>query len=120
VLPHTVQGDNDFGDMFLNFQLHVDMQRYPGVDGSDLLWDPDIVPWLEKGGVDLTEGLTLMWDCPAMGLSCSPYQSVQMGTRGKQMILGDRLQETNRFRWDDVCLNLPGNAGYDPKQPWIF
>jgi hypothetical protein len=32
IMPHSVQGDNDFGDMFLNFQLHHDMQKYTGVD----------------------------------------------------------------------------------------
>jgi hypothetical protein len=36
VVPNTVQGDNDFADMFLNFQLHREMQKYTGVDASDL------------------------------------------------------------------------------------
>jgi hypothetical protein len=89
IMPHTVQGDNDFGDMFLNFQLHQDMQKYTGVDGSDLLKDPEAVDWFRAQGWDTSRGVFLTWDRPAMGLTCSPYQSVQMGTRGKRVILGD-------------------------------
>jgi hypothetical protein len=119
VLPHTVQGDNDFGDMFLNFQLHADMQKYTGVDGSDLLQDPETIAWLDQNGFGLNDGLTLTWDRPAMGLTCSPYQSVQTGTRAKQLILGNRAQESNPFRWKDIQLNLPGDSDYDPTLPWI-
>ena len=52
VLPHTYQGDNDFGDMFLNFQLHKEMQKYSGVDGSDLLRDADAAQWFKEKGYD--------------------------------------------------------------------
>jgi hypothetical protein len=120
VLPHTVQGDNNFGDMFLNFQLHSDMQKYTGVDGSDLLRDPDVVSWMKERDYKLMDGLTLTWDRPAMGLACSPYQAVQTSTRAKRIILGDKDQESNPFQWNCVVLNLPGNKNYDPTMPWIF
>jgi hypothetical protein len=120
VLPHMVQGDNDFGDMFLNFQLHRDMQKYTGVDGSDLLLDREVVTWLRREKHDVSDGLTLTWDRPAMGLTCSPYQSVQTGTRGKQVILGDRTQASNPFHWETIVLNLPGDRSYDPRLPWIY
>jgi hypothetical protein len=48
VLPHTIQGDNDFGDMFLNFQLHKEMQKYTGVDARDLLNDEEAKKWLQR------------------------------------------------------------------------
>jgi hypothetical protein len=120
VMPHTVQGDNDFGDMFLNFKLHSEMQKYTGVDGTDLLKDEEAVKWLKERDYDFSEGVTLTWDRPAMGLTGSPYQSVQTGTRGKRKIIGDRTQESNPFQWDTVTLNLPGDARYDPTLPWIF
>ena len=120
VMPHTVQGDNDFGDMFLNFQLHTEMQKYTGVDGTDLLNDKEAVDWFAKVGYDTTRGVILTWDRPAMGLRGSPYQSVQTGTRGRRMILGDRNQESNPFRWDSVVVNMPGDANYDPRLPWVF
>jgi hypothetical protein len=34
--PGTWSADNDFGEMFLNFWLHPDLQRYTGVDISAL------------------------------------------------------------------------------------
>jgi hypothetical protein len=54
VLPHTVQGDNDFGDMFLNFQLHEDLQRYTGVDVSDLMHDQEAAGMIKETGFDWT------------------------------------------------------------------
>jgi hypothetical protein len=122
ILPHTYQGDNDFGEMFLNFQLHQDMQRYTGVDGSDLLNNKDAASWLDKAGNDFrSAGVTLTWDRPAsMGLACSPYQCVQTGSRGKRIILGDKDQESNPFQWKEIVLNLPGDSRYDPRMPWIY
>lgn len=55
-----------------------------------------------------------------MGLTGSPYQAVQTATRAKRMMLGDKDQEDNPFRWDSIELNMPGDASYDPRLPWIF
>ena len=120
VMVHTVQGDNDYGDMFLNFQLHHEMQKYTGVDATDLLKDPDASRWLAANGVDTAGGVFLTWDRPAMGLTGSPYQSVQTGTRGKRVMLGDPGQSSNPFQWKEVRLNLPGDQNYDPRLPWVF
>jgi hypothetical protein len=117
VLPHTAQADNDFADMFLNFQLHEEMQKYTGVDVSDLLLDPEARPFLEP--FTTTKGAFFTWDRPAMGLTASPYQAVQTGTRGKRFALGDRHDKANPFRWDEVALNLPGTHDYEPTLPWI-
>ena len=91
VLPHMVQGDNDFGDMFLNFQLHLELQKYTGVDGSDLCHDEEAMAWFKEKGYDATRGIVLTWDRCAMGLAPSPYQAVQTGTRGKRVILGTKM-----------------------------
>ena len=120
VMPHTVQGDNDFGDMFLNFQLHRELQGFTGVDGTDLLRDSQVTEWLEEKEYDFSSGFFLTWDRPAMGLNGSPYQAVQTATRGKKVMRGDRHAITNPFRWHTVFLNLPGNSDYDPRLPWIF
>jgi hypothetical protein len=55
-----------------------------------------------------------------MGLTGSPYQFVQTTTRGKRVILGNRNDPSNPFRWDLVELNLPGRPTYDPRLPWIY
>ena len=120
VLPHTVQGDNDFGDMFLNFQLHEDLQRFTGVDISDLIHDREAAQMIKGTGCSWSNGVIYTWDRPAMGLTGSPYQSVQTATRGKRMILGNRKDQSNPFRWDSVELNLPGRPTYDPRLPWIY
>jgi len=57
-------GDNNYGECFLNFPLHPELQRLCGVDLSQLLGD--------KG-----EKVYGMWVRNAMGLRTSPYASVQ-------------------------------------------
>jgi hypothetical protein len=53
------------------------------------------------------------------GLKPSPYASVQGVLRAKQMMVGDRRNETNPFQWERVEMNLPGSEEYDPTFPWI-
>jgi hypothetical protein len=118
VLPHTVQADNDFADMFLNFQLHEEMKKYTGVDVTDLLNDEEAAE--EIGRFTSAEDVYTVWDRPAMGLTASPYQAVQTATRGKRVMLGDRKDPKNPFAWDEVVLNAPGQADYDPTLPWIY
>jgi hypothetical protein len=119
VVPGTIQGDNDFGDMFLNFQLHKEMQKYTGVDARDLLKDEEAREWMQQqrsGEVDVL----YTWDRPAMGLTSSPYQAVQTVTRAKRVMLGDPRERTNPFRWNSVVVNAPGNPDYDPRMPWMY
>ncbi len=54
-----------------------------------------------------------------MGLESSPYQAVQAILVAKEVILGERLDSSNVFRWDEVRLNLPGQDNYDPSLPWV-
>jgi hypothetical protein len=62
-------GDNDYGNMFLNFWLHAELQKYCGVDLTGLFPEE----------IDRSNRTTLwkVWARPAMGLRPSPYQAVQ-------------------------------------------
>jgi hypothetical protein len=56
--------------------------------------------------------------CP-MGLKSLPYQVVQAIIVAKQVILGERLDAKNVFGWDEVQMNLPGSAEYNPSLLWV-
>ena len=102
----TVMSDFDIGDCFLNFVLHETMQELCGIDLSE---------YFGNGGL-----LWERWVRAAMGLKSSPYQAVQAIMVAKEVVLGDRMDTKNAFRWDDVVLNLPGSASYDPSLPWVY
>jgi hypothetical protein len=93
-MPHSIQGDNDFGDMFLNFQLHKEMKKYTGVDARDLLNDKEARKWMQRESPHAwKDEVMFTWDRPAMGLTSSPYQAVQTATRAKRVMLGNALSE---------------------------
>jgi len=54
-----------------------------------------------------------------MGLRPSPFMATQTMSWAEEIILGDPLDPTNIFRWDEVVLNLPGMLDYDPTRPWV-
>jgi hypothetical protein len=54
-----------------------------------------------------------------MGLKSAPCQAVQAFLVAKEVILGGWLDTTNVFWWDDVRMNLPDAADYDPSLPWV-
>jgi hypothetical protein len=103
--------DNDCGDMYLNFWLHDDLQRYCGVDLTALF--PE-----ELAG----SGKTALWETwtrPPMGLRPSPYQAVQGALVAKRLALGNPDDERNLYQWSLVDVNLPGDRDYRPGSPWI-
>ena len=55
-----------------------------------------------------------------MGLSPSPYSSVQGSTRAKRVIMGNQRDDNNPFAWHSIRLNLPGTADYNPTLPWML
>ena len=99
--------DNDYGDMFLNFALHPDLQKFCRIDLSQLF------PELTKNQAQMYVGV---WLCNAMGLSSSPYASIQGALRAKQIIttelMGDRHAEQNAYQWEHIIKNLPFSRDY--------
>jgi hypothetical protein len=55
-----------------------------------------------------------------MGMIDSPGRSFQMIIIAKELVLGDRKQEDNPFRWNAVVLNLPATRTYQPAMPWVY
>ena len=55
-----------------------------------------------------------------MGLTDSPYRSLQLMIKAKHVSYGDRLQEGNPFGWEKVVLNLPGGVHYTTELPWVM
>jgi hypothetical protein len=108
----THMGDMDVGDMFLNFILHASMQALCGVDLTSFFGDND-------GNNKTPKLLWERWVRAAMGLKSSPYQAVQGMLVVKEVILGNRRDPNNVFRWDEIRMNLPGSATYDPSLPWV-
>jgi hypothetical protein len=109
----TFMGDMDVGEMFLNFVLHESMQALCGIDLSEFFGD--------AAGKRAGEPKLLWerWVRAAMGLKSSPYQAVQGMLVVKEVILGNRRDPENVFRWDNIRMNLPGSETYDPSLPWV-
>lgn len=101
----THMADFDIGECFLNFVLHESMQALCGVDLTEYFGSGKIL-W-ER------------WARAAMGLKSSPYQAVQAVLVAKDVVLGERRDPGNAYRWDSVRLNLPGSEKYDPTLPWV-
>jgi hypothetical protein len=109
---NTFMGDMDIGEMFLNFVLHESMQALSGEDLTEYFGKEE----------RRTGKRALLWEkwvrC-AMRLKSSPCQAIQAILVAKEFILGDRSDPKNVFRWDEVRMNLPGSASYDPTLPWV-
>ena len=106
----------DVGGMFLNYWLHPSMQLFAGVDIAHVRHEGKCAADREKDRNSLWE----RWCRNFMGLTDSPYHSLPMLIRAKQMTYGDRLDENNPFQWSKVVLNLPGSKEYDPTWPWGY
>ena len=55
-----------------------------------------------------------------MGLTDSPYRSIQLMVRLKMEAYGEKLDLANPFYWTVVRLNLPGQKGYRSDLPWVM
>jgi len=105
--------DNDYGEQFLNFPFHPDLRKYCGIDLSQLFPNEDV-----EGADNLVVG---RWMRNTIGLSLSPYSSVQGSTRAKRVIMGNLRNDDNPFSWHSIRLNLPGTAAdYNPTLPWML
>lgn len=93
----SFMGDNDVGEMFLNFVMHKDLRVYCGVDLTSYFPEK-----AAKGG----DTVWYRWGRCGMGFTNSPYIAVQGITVAEEVIVGDRTDPSNIFRWDIVELNL--------------
>ena len=72
--------NNGYGEMLLIFPMHPDLQKYCGIDLTQLF------PDLRKEGADL---LLDAWLRCAMGMTSSPYICTQGGLWANQIIKGN-------------------------------
>lgn len=100
---HTWSADLDLTEMFLNYPLNKDLVPYSGVDYTEVLQSKTTV-WLR-------------WHRMFMGLTSSPYVTGKMFGWTIDIIMGNRWDANNPFRWDAVKANLPGMLTYNPRQP---
>lgn len=55
-----------------------------------------------------------------MGLTTtSPYQAIQGMIWAKDLMMGNRLNESTVFCWVKLQMNLPGMVGYNPTRMWL-
>ena len=54
-----------------------------------------------------------------MGLTESPYQSLQLLIHVKFIAYGERNDPLNPFQWSHTKMNLPGDKSYKPKLLWV-
>ena len=93
LMPGYCQCDLDVGEMFLNFLLHEELQHLSGVDISHVRSaDPMHAEWKEARQASWEQ-----WCRNGMGLSDSPYRSIQWLIRLKMKAYGDRVDKTYPF-----------------------
>ncbi|KAL7580705.1 hypothetical protein ACA910_002212 [Epithemia clementina (nom. ined.)] len=100
--------DNNYGEMFLNFWLHPELELYSGMELSTLY-----------GTLDSGQVRVEVWKRCPMGQSPSLFATVQQMRCLKRLILGNRKDPDNVFRWEHVNTDLPGSETYKPGAPWI-
>ena len=116
LLPEYHQCDMDVQEMFMNFQLGLRIRQYAGVDVSHVRDTSATAPEWEKKRTLHWE----RWGRNFMGLTDSPYRSLQLLIKVKHIAYGNRHQKRNPFAWRTVILNLPGSATYNPRLPWVM
>ena len=108
----TYMGDCDLGEMFLNFMLDVNIVPYAGVDLSNIF--PEELP------SDGTRQLIERWIRLLMGFRPSPYLTTRDMRRIEPILIGEKDDPKNVYRWNIVILNLPGSKDYDPSKPKVY
>jgi len=107
----TYQADSDFQEMFYNFLLHPSSRLFTGVDITHIrtneTWEAERLRTWERFCRNY------------FGQTDSPWRSIQMSVKGKQLAYGDGTDPLNPYHWEKVHLNLPGDAKYDATQPWV-
>ena len=102
--------DNDYGEFFLNFPLHPDLQKYCGVDLTQLF------PNIGDADACMVVGVWLRY---AMGLHSSPYNVIQGALVAKRVVLGIPDDKDNAFQWLFMTENLPCSSSYNASKPLL-
>ena len=96
--------------MFLNLPMHPDLQKYCGIDLTQLF------PELLEEGADLLVGA---WLRCAIGVTSSPYVCTQGVLRAKQIIKSNQLDPKNNVRWDHLEKNMPCSTTDNATRPAV-
>ena len=94
----------DVGEMFLNFPLQPDLRPFAGVDITLIKSRPD-----EEGWDQYRTIVWERWDRNFMGLTDSPYISLQLLIHVKFIAYGDSKDILNPFQRSHAKLHLPGD-----------
>ena len=116
----TYSGDNDLGDMFLNYILHEAIRSYVGIDVTDCLLSPKENYYEPRDEYHGRAKIWYRWNRCMMGFSQSPYNAIKACHHSEEIMRGDNRDQQSPFFWDCVVLNLPGNSNYDPAYPWVY
>jgi hypothetical protein len=95
--------DLDLGEMFLNYFMCSLIRQYSGVDLTEVL---------KTGKTEWKR-----WNRIFMGFRPSPYIACKLFGWTIDIILGDRWNAENPFRWNSMSSNFPGASNYKPSQP---
>ena len=100
----------DFGGVFYSFQLSSFLEMYFGVG---------LVSYLGYKKDRQGTPLWMLWVSFMVGLVLFPYAAIQVLLWGSGVVMGDRREPNNPFRWDNIKLNLSGEPNYSPTTPWV-
>ena len=115
LLPGYSQCDVEVGEMFLNSPLHPDLIPFTRVDIMHIKSRPDKEGW--------DQDRTRVWERWAknfMGLTESPYRSLQLLICVKFIAYGERKNPLNPFHLSHARLNLPADESYTHIFPWVL
>ncbi len=107
----TWMSDIDLGEMFINFPLDEALRAYAGVDVT--MYFPEL---LHEG----KDTVWQRWGRLLMGFTASPYLACRYLLRARKILLGDRLNPSNPYRWEKVIKNYPGLISYNPLRPRVY
>lgn len=110
--------DLDFGEMFINFPLHSNLQTVSGIDLSP--FRKQIEEHFPEHLSPNKERLLYQWSRTWMGMKLSPFWAARYYYVMEEFIIGNPKDTNNAFRWDEVILNLPGSESFNPTLPFVI
>ena len=116
----TYSGDNDLGEMFLNYMLHIYILPYVGIDITECVLPPNENPYASKYVSKENTRDWQRWNRYMMGFLQSPYNAIKACHHSEEVIRGNTHDPLSPFYWDCVVLNLPGSSNYNPAMPWVY